>query len=112
DRAAVELAAVQLLDGCRGLFRCAELHERETPRATGVAVGRNRYVQHLADRREELADLFLPGVEAEIADEHFERDGVLPFFARDYPRPCGGNSEPGGFGGLGGGTAERRCGGA
>ena len=71
ELAAVELAPVQLLDGGRGLLGRGQLYEREPPRATAVAVGRDRYGQHLADRREELAELILSGVEAQIADEPF-----------------------------------------
>jgi hypothetical protein len=72
ERAAVELAAVQLLDGGGGFLGRAKLHECEAPRAAAVAIGRDRHAQHLADRPEQLADLLLPGVEAQIADENLE----------------------------------------
>jgi hypothetical protein len=77
QHSAPQLAAVELRDRGRRQLRCRELDESEPARAAAVSVGRDRDVDHLADGREQLAQLVDLGVEAEIADEDFCRNGVL-----------------------------------
>lgn len=77
ERSSAELTAFGELDRPGRLFVRFELGECESPGLSRGAIGRNDDLDHRSRRCEELRQLLLGGVEAEIADEDL-RDVVTP----------------------------------
>lgn len=71
QRSAVQILAVELIDGGLRLFLAAELHEREPSGASGGAIGRHVHIDDLASRSEMLAQALFGRPIVEIADEDF-----------------------------------------
>jgi len=75
--AALDLLAVEALDGLRGFGLARKLDKGETPRTTGFAVGPDVYVGHLSGGAECLGKLLLSGAETQVANEDACGNGKL-----------------------------------
>ncbi|HXQ21816.1 MAG TPA: hypothetical protein VN812_09080 [Candidatus Acidoferrales bacterium] len=79
---AVDLLAVESLDGFRRLRLAGELDEGKPTRPTGFAICTEVDVGDLPCRREGVCQLLLSRPEIEIADEYLGRNGWTPLCER------------------------------
>jgi hypothetical protein len=73
QRTAHQFGTLQTIDGPGFGFRISHLHEGETPFATGVALQGEGTTDHLAERGEQLCNVFLLSTEGEVTDENAHR---------------------------------------
>jgi hypothetical protein len=72
-----EVMTVETADGIRSLGIAAVLDEREAARSAGFAIGADVYADDAPCCGENLRELLLGGVEAQIADENLGRNKAL-----------------------------------
>src|SRR5438046_2460585 len=78
--AAFELLAVELLDGLLGLAVRTHLHEAETTRPSGLAIGDDRNRLAGPRLRKQVLEVLVIDVEAEIADVQFSAHCMNSFY--------------------------------
>jgi hypothetical protein len=87
ERSTTEILAVELLDRRIGLGVVRELDEGDPARTARLAVDRQVDVDDLSRRRQELRQVVLGGLVAEVADENSGRNRSPP--AGNGPAPSG-----------------------
>lgn len=68
---AVELLAIELLDGLCNRRFVRERDEGETSRATGYPVNRQKHLGNVSHLRKEAGEFALGGVKTEVSDKDF-----------------------------------------
>src|SRR5262249_5067109 len=88
-RAAVDHGAVHLLDGLLCFLRRGHRHEAEATRTTGVAIGDDVNVRHLAELGERRTKRLDGGIEGEVADvEPVTHDCLTRLRPRETSKSC------------------------